>query len=138
MSNDSTYTIDDLADDLYEPIICGQYKEAIKMIAEHNYELDQLLGTLLVLIGIGKVMTLIAVMQNEGYIVIDKDYNKPKVEKISEVLLEEDLGVNFNGYPLENEYDFADKVREVIGENQARRFHKNRSFKLKLVVEEYR
>ena len=60
-----------------------------------------------------------------------------KVTKFQEVLLEEDLGMNFNGYPLENGGKIIERIRDFFNENQCRRFTKNRNYKLKLIIEEY-
>lgn len=59
------------------------------------------------------------------------------LEKIQ--LWELDLGTNFSGYPLENmDYCVADEVQEVILENNCTRFTKNKKFKLKMIMEEYK
>lgn len=51
-----------------------------------------------------------------------------------EVIYEEDLGINFNGYPLET-VD-RDKINDVLMDNECRRFYKNKHYKLKIIVEE--
>lgn len=54
-------------------------------------------------------------------------------------LLIEDLGVNFNGYPLEMlSYIYSDKVERYIQENELARFPKNKRYILKLSIEEYK
>ena len=70
-----------------------------------------------------------------------QNQNEPNMdeglEKIQ--LWELDLGTNFSGYPLENmDYCVADEVQEVILENNCTRFTKNKKFKLKMIMEEYK
>lgn len=59
------------------------------------------------------------------------------LEKIQ--LYELDLGTNFSGYPLENmDHCVADEVQEIILENNCMRFTKNKKYKLKIIMEEYK
>ena len=59
------------------------------------------------------------------------------LEKIQ--LYELDLGTNFSGYPLENMgHGVADEVQEIILENNYMRFTKNKKYKLKIIMEEYK
>ena len=60
-----------------------------------------------------------------------------KESLIKEVLFEVDLETNFNGYPLENSLYYSDDIRECLCENEFKRFHKNKNYKLKLIIEEY-
>ena len=61
-----------------------------------------------------------------------------KQELYKKDLLIEDLGVNFNGYPLERlSYIFPDKIEKYIQENELARFPKNKRYILKLSIEEY-
>jgi len=63
---------------------------------------------------------------------IDKFKNNP--EKITEDLITIDLGINFNGYPLEGQD--ADEMVNYLSENQCKRFHKNKRYKLVMRIEE--
>ena len=54
-------------------------------------------------------------------------------------LLIEDLGVNFNGHPLEMlSYIFSDRIEKYIQENELAKFPKNKRYILKLSIEEYK
>lgn len=56
----------------------------------------------------------------------------------NEVLFEYDLGLNFNGYPLEDESERFSKIAtNFFEDNNLKRFHKNKNYKLKVVIEEY-
>ena len=56
----------------------------------------------------------------------------------NEVLFEYDLGMNFNGYPLEDESERFSKIAiDFFEDNNLKRFHKNKNYKLKVVIEEY-
>jgi len=55
------------------------------------------------------------------------------------VLVQEDLGINFNGYPLENVMDdneFIEKVELVLRESFLRRLQKNLDYELVVEVRE--
>jgi len=69
--------------------------------------------------------------------------NKEK-QRTNKVLYQEDLGINFNGYPLEDLYlsaneggldevGLCEKVKEALEEHKSLRFHKN--FEYEIVVE---
>ena len=66
-----------------------------------------------------------------------EDLQNKDNELIKEVLFEADLETNFNGYPLENPLYYSDDIRKCLCENEFKRFHKNKNYKLKLIIEEY-
>ena len=72
-----------------------------------------------------------------------KKVNKEK-QRTNKILYQEDLGINFNGYPLEDLYlstteggldevVLGEKVKEALEEHESLRFHKN--FEYEIVVE---
>ena len=78
MEENDVYEFETFIEDLSETIICGQYKDAVEIISKTDYELDNIIQNLTLLIGIGKATTLLSVMQNEGYIVLNKNYKDKK------------------------------------------------------------
>jgi len=69
---------------------------------------------------------------------------KQRTNRTNKILYQEDLGINFNGYPLEDLYlstseggldeiDLGEKVKEALEEHKSLRFHKN--FEYEIVVE---
>ena len=75
---DNDYNFETFYEDLTETLICGHYKDVVEMISETDHELDEILQTLCVNVGLDKTMTLLRVMQNEGYLVINKNYKDKK------------------------------------------------------------
>lgn len=75
---DNDYNFETFYEDLTETLICGQYKDVVEMISKTDHELDEILQTLCVNVGLDKTMTLLRVMQNEGYLVINKNYKDKK------------------------------------------------------------
>jgi hypothetical protein len=78
MGKDDVYKFETFCEDLAETLICGQYKDAVEMISKTNYELDEIMQSLCISVGVGKTMTLLCVMQNEGYILLNKNYKDKK------------------------------------------------------------
>ena len=78
MEENDVYEFETFIEDLSETIICGQYKYAVEMISETYFELQNIIQDLTRLIEISKVTTLLGVMQNEGYLVINKNYKDKK------------------------------------------------------------
>lgn len=50
------------------------------------------------------------------------------------VLYSQDLGINYNGYPLEN-IDL-DEIRNILVEKETERYHKNKHYILEIVLKE--
>jgi UDP:flavonoid glycosyltransferase YjiC (YdhE family) len=54
------------------------------------------------------------------------------------ILYQQDLGINFNGYPIENidETTFCENVSNNILDNQALRLHKNLNYEVVVIIRE--
>ena len=75
----------------------------------------------------------IDVSSNEEFFKDISDQITPLVP-IKEVIYSEDLGINYNGYPLEGINTVA--ILDTLSENECRRFYKNKRYVLEIVVKE--
>lgn len=80
----------------------------------------------------------LAASSNKKLKIIEKEFINPLIkDKFSLELWQHDLGINFNGYPLEDmDQLITEEIQNMLLENNCRRFPKNRNYKLKLVIEE--